>query len=165
MYPFREAAKYQSMLEREQQYRHNWQQIVKALENTAVPSTTKNNILQQAAAQHCSSIRHQRSKQTLKEYQMVRTIGRGAFGEVKLARHKNTSTMSMNKDEVVAIKRMEKTKLAGKKQVASVFLERQCLAASSSKWLVELKAAFQDKDHLYIAMDWVAGGDLLRLLI
>ena len=56
-------------------------------------------------------------------------------------------------------------KLAGKKQVASVFLERQCLASSSSKWLVELKAAFQDKEHLYIAMDWVAGGGLLRLLI
>jgi serine/threonine protein kinase len=31
--------------------------------------------------------------------------------------------------------------------------------------LVELKSAFQDKDYLYIAMEWVPGGDLLRLLI
>jgi serine/threonine protein kinase len=67
--------------------------------------------------------------------------------------------------EVVAIKRMAKSKLAGKKQVASVFLERECLSRNRSRWLVELKAAFQDKNYLYIAMEWVPGGDLLRLLI
>ena len=60
---------------------------------------------------------------------------------------------------------MEKEKLADKKQVASVFLERDCLSSNRSKWLVELRSAFQDKDHLYIAMEWVPGGDLLRLLI
>ena len=60
---------------------------------------------------------------------------------------------------------MAKEKLADKKQVASVFLERDCLSSNRSKWLVELRSAFQDKDHLYIAMEWVPGGDLLRLLI
>jgi serine/threonine protein kinase len=67
--------------------------------------------------------------------------------------------------EVVAIKRMAKSKLAGKKQVASVFLERECLSRNKSRWLVELKSAFQDRNYLYIAMEWVPGGDLLRLLI
>ena len=64
---------------------------MKALNQTAVSVSKKNNIIQQAMTQHRSSIRHQRTKQTLKEYELVQTIGRGAFGEVKLARHKTTS--------------------------------------------------------------------------
>jgi serine/threonine protein kinase len=60
---------------------------------------------------------------------------------------------------------MAKSKLMGKKQMASVFLERECLSRSKSRWLVELKSAFQDKEYLFIAMEWVPGGDLLRLLI
>ena len=67
--------------------------------------------------------------------------------------------------EVVAIKRMAKDRIADKRQASSVFLERNCLSANSSGWLVELRSAFQDQLYLYIAMTWVPGGDLLRLLI
>lgn len=35
----------------------------------------------------------------------------------------------------------------------------------TSSYLVQLKSAFQDENFLYIAMEYVAGGDLLRLLI
>ena len=51
-------------------------------------------------------------------------IGKGAFGDVRLARMKDTGILIIYEDEVVAIKRMAKEKLADKKQVASVFLER-----------------------------------------
>ena len=41
---------------------------------------------------------------------------------MRLARCKATGIFSLSLGEVVAIKRMAKSKLAGKKQVASVFL-------------------------------------------
>jgi serine/threonine protein kinase len=47
---------------------------------------------------------------------------------------------------------MAKERLVDKKQVASVFLERECLSRNRSQWLVELRSAFQDANYLYIAM-------------
>ena len=76
-----------------------------------------------------SQMRLLRVKQRLQDFELLELIGRGAFGEVRLARCKATG-------EIVAIKRMAKSKLAGKKQVASVFLERECLSRNRSRWLV-----------------------------
>ena len=36
--------------------------------------------------------------------------------------------------------------------------------ASSNPWLVGLSYAFQDKDFLYLAMEYIPGGDLRGLL-
>lgn len=36
---------------------------------------------------------------------------------------------------------------------------------NNSKFLVELKSTFQDRKYVYIAMEYVSGGDLLHLLI
>lgn len=36
---------------------------------------------------------------------------------------------------------------------------------SNSKYIVSLKSTFQDAEYLYIAMEYVPGGDLLHLLI
>lgn len=131
---------------------------MKALEQAPLPDAQKRSVAERALSREASNTRLLRVRQRLEDYELLEIIGRGAFGEVRLSRCKATG-------EVVAIKRMAKSKLAGKKQVASVFLERECLSRSRSKWLVELKAAFQDRDYLYIAMEWVPGGDLLRLLI
>jgi|JI9StandDraft_2_1071091.scaffolds.fasta_scaffold3367451_1 hypothetical protein len=49
-------------------------------------------------------------------------IGKGAFGDVRLAKIKDTGMSDLTIDEVVAIKRMGKEKLADKRQVSSVFL-------------------------------------------
>lgn len=64
-----------------------------------------------------------RQKDSLSNYTLYRTIGRGAFGEVRLAKNICTSTPALiNSDEIVAIKRMEKQKLINKKQISSAFL-------------------------------------------
>lgn len=36
---------------------------------------------------------------------------------------------------------------------------------NDSKYLVKLHSTFQDRDHLYLVMEYISGGDLLHLLI
>ena len=42
--------------------------------------------------------------------------------------------------------------------------ERDIMARAASAWLTRLHFAFQDAEHLYLAMDYHPGGDLLSLL-
>lgn len=60
---------------------------------------------------------------------------------------------------------MEKKKLVGKKQISSAYLERELLMKTDSPFLVRMASTFQDKKYLYIAMEYISGGDLLHLLI
>jgi serine/threonine protein kinase len=43
--------------------------------------------------------------------------------------------------------------------------ERDILARSNQEWIVNLKFSFQDDDYLYLVMEYLAGGDLMTLLI
>jgi serine/threonine kinase 38 len=94
-----------------------WQKIMKALAQAPLPESEKKHVAERALTREASNTRLMRVKQRLEDYELLEMIGKGAFGEVRLARCKATG-------EIVAIKRMAKSKLAGKKQVASVFLER-----------------------------------------
>jgi len=63
-------------------------------------------------------------------------IGRGAFGEVRVCRHKKS-------DEVVAIKKMKKNEMIYKNQEKHVRAERDILAiANNNPWIVTLKCSF-----------------------
>ena len=43
--------------------------------------------------------------------------------------------------------------------------ERNILALSNNPWIVDLKYSFQDNENLYLIMEYLAGGDLMTLLI
>lgn len=88
----------------------------------------------------------------------MKIIGRGAFGEVRVCRHRKTG-------EVVAIKKMKKTEMIYKNQVAHVRAERDILAVAKNTWIVELKCSFQDEKYLYLVMEFLQGGDLMTLLM
>ena len=44
-------------------------------------------------------------------------------------------------------------------QVRHVLVERDILTATKTPWLVRLLYAFQDSQHVYLAMEYVPGGD------
>ena len=94
----------------------------------------------------------------MRDYQPLAIIGRGAFGEVRVCRHKKTK-------EVVAIKKLKKFEMINKNQVKHVRAERDILTVADNEWVVELKASFQDENHLYLVMEFLQGGDLMTLLI
>ncbi|GAA5856676.1 hypothetical protein JCM8547_005925 [Rhodosporidiobolus lusitaniae] len=102
-------------------------------------------------------LRKRRTKLKLDQFHIVTQVGQGGYGEVYLARHKETN-------QVVALKKMKKRTLAKMDEIRHVLVERDILAATSSPWLVRLLYAFQDHEHVFLAMDFIAGGDFRTLL-
>ena len=83
-----------------------------------------------------------RGKLSIKEFMSEAIIGKGAFGEVRLVRHKKTG-------EILAMKKMKKTEMIAKNQVAHVKAEKDVLSQAKSTWVVDLKYSFQVL-HKYI---------------
>ncbi|CEQ42499.1 SPOSA6832_04317 [Sporobolomyces salmonicolor] len=105
-------------------------------------------------------LRETRSRVGIGSFAKLRTIGHGAFGVVSLVRERGTG-------ELYAMKQLRKADMLRKGQEGHVRAERDLLAsaATSTRWTVRLAYSFQDVDHLYLVMSFMAGGDLLTLLI
>ncbi|XP_068576347.1 citron rho-interacting kinase isoform X2 [Cebidichthys violaceus] len=91
------------------------------------------------------------------DFELRAVVGRGRFGEVQVVREKATG-------DVCALKVMDKTLLRTQENVVFHEDERRILALNSSPWIPQLLNAFQDKEHVYLAMEYLPGGDLMSLL-
>ncbi|KAH0562214.1 hypothetical protein GP486_003091 [Trichoglossum hirsutum] len=70
------------------------------------------------------------------------------------------------KKQVYAMKVIRKSDMLRNSQEGHLRAERDFLVSSEgSRWIVPLIASFQDKDNLYLVMDFMLGGDFLGLLI
>ena len=59
-----------------------------------------------------------------------------------------------------AFKEIEKSRVISRRSVANVLNERKILASLEHPFLVNMQYAFQDRDNLYLLMDYLGGGDL-----
>lgn len=91
------------------------------------------------------------------DFTVIKTIGRGAFGEVQLVRHKWTQ-------RVYAMKLLSKFEMMKRSDSAFFWEERFIMAHARSQWIVQLHQAFQDDRRLYMVMDYMPGGDLVNLM-
>ena len=123
-----------------------------------VPITEQQLVKNQIMHMEAEKKRQQRQKQTVREYEPVKIIGRGAFGEVRLCRIIKTG-------ELVAVKKMKKKEMVHKNQVQHVKAERDVLAKAKNPCIVNLRSSFQDDNYLYLIMDYLPGGDLMTLLM
>ncbi|KAH6856348.1 kinase-like domain-containing protein [Chaetomium sp. MPI-CAGE-AT-0009] len=105
-----------------------------------------------------SYLRFLRTKDKPENYNTIKIIGKGAFGEVKLVQKKADG-------KVYAMKSLIKTEMFKKDQLAHVRAERDILAESDSPWVVKLFTTFQDVNFLYMLMEFLPGGDLMTMLI
>merc|ERR1712228_241151 len=94
----------------------------------------------------------------LKNFSLIKVIGKGAFGEVRIVRSKE--------DKIAyAMKTMRKKDMVAKNQVTHVQAERDLMAAADNPWLVKLHFSFQDDTYLYLVMEFCGGGDLMTILM
>ena len=91
------------------------------------------------------------------QFHIIAQIGQGGYGEVFLARKRDSG-------EVCALKKMRKGTLIKMDEARHVLIERDILTATKSPWLVGLLYAFQDPEFVYLAMEYVPGGDFRTLL-
>ncbi|CCD25904.2 serine/threonine-protein kinase DBF2 NDAI_0G01280 [Naumovozyma dairenensis CBS 421] len=103
-------------------------------------------------------LRKRRLKPKHKDFEMITQVGQGGYGQVYLARKRDTN-------EVCALKILNKKLLFKLNETNHVLTERDILTTTRSEWLVKLLYAFQDTQSLYLAMEFVPGGDFRTLLI
>ncbi|XP_014447700.1 serine/threonine-protein kinase MRCK beta isoform X2 [Tupaia chinensis] len=91
------------------------------------------------------------------DFEIIKVIGRGAFGEVAVVKMKNT-------ERIYAMKILNKWEMLKRAETACFREERDVLVNGDYQWITTLHYAFQDESHLYLVMDYYVGGDLLTLL-
>jgi serine/threonine-protein kinase MRCK len=91
------------------------------------------------------------------DFETLKIIGRGAFGEVHVVKLKGTSN-------VFALKSLNKWEMLRRQETACFREERDVLVFGDRDWITSLHYAFQDENYLYLVMEYYNGGDLLTLL-
>ncbi|KAL1124457.1 hypothetical protein AAG570_001083, partial [Ranatra chinensis] len=94
---------------------------------------------------------------TRDDFEIIKVIGRGAFGEVCVVKMRGT-------DKVYAMKILNKWEMLKRAETACFQEERDVLVYGDRNWITNLHYAFQDENNLYLVMDYYCGGDLLTLL-
>lgn len=96
---------------------------------------------------------------TMKDYQLLRVLGKGGFGVVYLAKRK------LNQ-KLVAIKVISKEVIHTSSYEIQICRERKVMSEANHypDYYVHLHTSFQDMINLYLVMEYVPGGDCMTLL-
>jgi len=89
----------------------------------------------------------------LRHFQLLRSVGRGAFGKVRIVQKRDDK-------KLYALKYINKEKCAKMKAVHNVIQERQLLEQIKCPFIVNLQFAFQDDENMFMVLDLMLGGDL-----
>ncbi|KAJ3344425.1 hypothetical protein HDU83_005254 [Entophlyctis luteolus] len=85
-------------------------------------------------------------------------IGKGAYGKVKLVRHKQNSTL-------YALKYIDKKQCINQKAVDYIIQERDLLESIHCHFVCNLRYSFQDDENMFMVLDMMKGGDLRFALV
>ncbi|KAI8580806.1 hypothetical protein K450DRAFT_236075 [Umbelopsis ramanniana AG] len=95
---------------------------------------------------------------SIKDFDIIKPISKGAFGSVFLAKKRATG-------DYYAIKFLKKSDMIAKNQVTNVKAERMILMTQTdSPFVTKLYYTFQSKDYLYLVMEYLNGGDCSALI-
>lgn len=92
-------------------------------------------------------------KLSYNDFDLLKLLGRGSFGEVLLVR------LKANK-KLYAMKVLDKKMLKQRKQQIHTKTERDLMVKINCPFIVNIKSAFQDETKLYIVSEFLQGGDL-----
>merc|ERR1719419_540408 len=112
----------------------------------------------QHAQKETEYLRMKRAKLGVDDFEPLKVIGKGAFGEVRLVQKVDTG-------HVYAMKILRKADMVEKEQVAHVRAERDILVEADHQWVVKMFYSFQDVGNLYLIMEFLPGGDMMTMLM
>ncbi|KAF3928015.1 hypothetical protein AA313_de0200926 [Arthrobotrys entomopaga] len=95
---------------------------------------------------------------SIKDFEIIKPISKGAFGSVYLSRKKTTG-------DYYAIKVLKKADMIAKNQVTNVRAERAIMMVQGeSDFVAKLFWTFASKEYLYLVMEYLNGGDCAALI-
>lgn len=86
-------------------------------------------------------------------FYLLRSVGKGAFGKVRVVQHKQTKAL-------YALKYINKQRIVAQRAVSNIIQERRLLEEIDSPFVCNLRYAFQDDENLFMVLDLMLGGDL-----
>ncbi|KAI7827197.1 kinase-like domain-containing protein [Kickxella alabastrina] len=89
----------------------------------------------------------------LHKFRLLRVIGRGSFGKVRIVEHRETG-------KAYALKYINKATCINMKSHHNTIRERDMLEEIDHPFIVNLRFSFQDEFTMYVVMDLMIGGDL-----
>uniref|UniRef100_A0A6B2G2T0 non-specific serine/threonine protein kinase n=1 Tax=Myxobolus squamalis TaxID=59785 RepID=A0A6B2G2T0_MYXSQ len=92
------------------------------------------------------------------DFEPLKIIGEGAFGQVRLVQKKDTG-------RIYAMKILKKWNTIEQQQIAHVRAERDILAEVESVWIVKMYFSFQDSQCLYLVQEFLPGGSCLSITL
>ena len=150
--------KYRLKKEEEQEKKKDWEEIMSRMTQLNLAEDEAAKIKEEILHKEGENLRKKRKKISIFDFEPLKIIGKGAFGEVRVCRYIPNNT-------IVAIKKMKKEEMHKKNQVLHVRAERDVLSEAKNECIVDLKFSFQDQNYLYLGMEFLPGGDLMSLLM
>ena len=96
---------------------------------------------------------------TIKDFEIIKTIGTGTFGRVKLVKLKGNDKMPP-----FALKILRKKLITKYKQVDHVKSEKKILETIKNPFIVNFFVSFQDESFIYFLFEYICGGELFSLI-
>ena len=92
----------------------------------------------------------------MKDFTVLKIIGKGSFGKVYLVRPEN----AISSQELYAMKVLNKADVIRRHQIEHTLTERKIMAETSHPFIISMRFAFQSKERLYMITDYCPGGEL-----
>lgn len=89
----------------------------------------------------------------LNHFRLLRVVGKGAFGKVRIVERKDTGL-------TFALKYIRKDEVVRSESVRNILRERRMLEHLNYQFICNLRYSFQDIEYMYLVVDLMNGGDL-----
>jgi len=110
--------------------------------------------LKSSGASFLGSVLLKEKKASIKDFKMLKVIGKGSFGKVLLAKHSRS-------ESIYAVKVMDKEAILAQDVAGRIMSEHNVLLGNEMHpFLVGLHYSFQTASKLYFVLDYVNGGEL-----
>lgn len=127
---------YTNLLSQHGERKQRLAKLEAALQDNSLSESQKHEKRIQHAQKETEFLRLKRSRLGVEDFEALKVIGRGAFGEVRLVQKQDTG-------HVYAMKVLRKTDMLEKEQVAHVRAERDILVEADHQWVVKMYYSFQ----------------------
>lgn len=114
-------------------------------------------VLNREAEERACILRRQQTRIAFDHLDVLRTLGCGTFGRVKLVKYRVSGTP-------YAMKVIRKAQVVAYKQQKNVLNEKRIMARCDHPFILKLFETYQDARRLYLLLEFVQGGELFTYL-